>query len=423
MHYFFSKLADSTTRAYLLHDRALRSLTSQEVVQMAQTCEASRLSLHAPAAAAISSSSKVAAPTVNKCAHDDLTAAPAWQQKSARDGRAKRGAHSSRKDDHRARSSAPRTSYQQQAPATTAHKRLPSDPNPENSARAPAEQAKSAPKQRAITCVKCGKSGHVATACNSDAPPSGKCYACGGVGHLARECATRAAQAKTQSVGSNSNAVASAGKGAAQVFASAVIAGVRIQDALFDTGSAFSMLSSAIHAKLLDPLPVQPFTRAAPDVVGLGGASAELRGYVDAPVELAGVTVHHPLLVVEGLAFPLLIGTDIPRSHRAVLTLYETAPVRLRNRECPICKEQRTELPAVSSPAPLTACAACSAIIEPCTAAFIRVLAPSALRKQVNLAAEPIASLLEKLGCAVIPFVYEPVNSELFLLIANPSNS
>ena len=66
------------------------------------------------------------------------------------------------------------------------------------------------------------------------------------------------------------------------------------------------------------------------------------------PVEVAGVAVHHPLLVVEGLAFPLLIGTDILCAHRAVLTLDETAPVRLRDRECPICREQRTELPVVS---------------------------------------------------------------------------
>ena len=192
---FIAGLADSTTRDYLLHDRALRPFTWQEVVQMAQACEASRLSLHAPAAAAAISSSKVAAHANNKCAHDDLTAAPAWQQKSARDGRAKRGAHSSRKYDHRARSNAPRTPHQQQAPATTAHEPLPPYPNSENSARAPAEQANIAPKQHAITCFKCGKSGHVATACNSDARFARKCYVCGGVDHLARECATRAAQA------------------------------------------------------------------------------------------------------------------------------------------------------------------------------------------------------------------------------------
>ena len=95
------------------------------------------------------------------------------------------------------------------------------------------------------------------------------------------------------------------------MFASAAIAGVCIADALIDTGSTFSVLSSVMYARLLDAPVFQPFTRAAPDVIGVEGASAEIRGYVDAPVEIAGITVHHPLLVVESLAFSLLIGTDI----------------------------------------------------------------------------------------------------------------
>ena len=66
-----------------------------------------------------------------------------------------------------------------------------------------------------------------------------------------------------------------------------------------------------------------------------------IRGYIYAPVEVAEVVVHHPLLVVEGLAFFLLIGTDILRAHGAVLTLDESAPVRLRVRECAVCREER----------------------------------------------------------------------------------
>ena len=183
------------------------------------------------------------------------------------------------------------------------------------------------------------------------------------------------------------------------------------------------MLSSALYARLRDAPVIQPFTRAAPDVVGVGGASAEIRGYVDAPVEVAGVTVHHQLLVVEGLAFSLLIGTDILRAHGAVLTLDETAPVRLRSRECSICREQRTDSPAVPLLAPLTACAACSVVIEPCTAAFIRVRASTALCKLSNVAVEPLASLLDKHGCAALPSVHAPSSSEFYVPIANPSNN
>ena len=62
VYHFIAGLADTTTRDYLLHDRACRSLTWQEVVQMAQACEASRLLLHAPAAAAATTRAKVVAP-------------------------------------------------------------------------------------------------------------------------------------------------------------------------------------------------------------------------------------------------------------------------------------------------------------------------------------------------------------------------
>ena len=162
--------------------------------------------------------------------------------------------------------------------------------------------------------------------------PARKSYACGGIGHMARDCAICVAKAKAQASVSTSNAVASAGKGSAQVFASAAIAGVLIADALIDTGSAFSMLSIVLYSRLRDAPAIQPFTRAAPDIVGVGGASAEIRGYVDALVEVSGITVHHSLLVVEGLAFPLLIGIDILRAHGAILKLDESTPVRLRIR-------------------------------------------------------------------------------------------
>ena len=134
-----------------------------------------------------------------------------------------------------------------------------------------------------------------------------------------------------------------------QLVAEAVINGLRVADALVDTGSALSMLSAAMYARLPDAPAIQPFSRAAFEVVGVKGASAEIRGYVDVPVKVAGVAVRHPLLVVENLAFPLIIGTDILRAHRAVLTLDESAPVRLRVRVCAVCCEQHTASPAEPS--------------------------------------------------------------------------
>ena len=142
-----------------------------------------------------------------------------------------------------------------------------------------------------------------------------------------------------------------------------MIGGVRIADALIDTGSAFSMLSTAMYGRLPKAPVIQPFTRAAPDVVGVGGASAEICGYIDTPVEIAGVAVYHPLLVVKGLAFSILIGTDIIRPNGAMFALDESTPVRLRTRECDVLREQRTNSPADPPRAPLTACAASNAVI------------------------------------------------------------
>ena len=95
---------------------------------------------------------------------------------------------------------------------------------------------------------------------------------------MARDCPTCAAQSKSQPSLSTSNAVASAGKGPAQVFTAAVICGEHIADALIDTGSAFSMLSTAMYGRLPNAPAIQPFMRAGPDVVGVGGTSAEICG-------------------------------------------------------------------------------------------------------------------------------------------------
>ena len=132
------------------------------------------------------------------------------------------------------------------------------------------------------------------------------------MGQLAPNCPTRTAQAAAQAnTASSSNAVASAGRGATQVFTVAVIGGVRIADALVDTGSAFSMLSTAMYGRIPNAPEIQHFNGSAPDIIGVGGAIAEISGDVDAPIEIDGTAVCHPLLVVEKFAFPLLLGTDI----------------------------------------------------------------------------------------------------------------
>lgn len=116
-NHFILGLADSTSHDYLLHDRASRPLTRQEVVRMAQACKALQFSLHAPSNAAAVASTHVGASSLDDCtcAPAESTDPPAWQQKSARDERVRAGALFSCKEDSRTYASASRPSKPQQS--------------------------------------------------------------------------------------------------------------------------------------------------------------------------------------------------------------------------------------------------------------------------------------------------------------------
>ena len=77
------------------------------------------------------------------------------------------------------------------------------------------------------------------------------------------------------------------------------------------------MMSASLYAQLPSKPRVYSFENAAPDIVGVGGASAAVKGYIDVPLRIADVEVAHPLLVVENLSFSLLIGMDILDPHAA----------------------------------------------------------------------------------------------------------
>ena len=105
-----------------------------------------------------------------------------------------------------------------------------------------------------------------------------------------------------------------------------------------------------------------------------------------------------------------------------MFTFDNSAPLRLRTRECDVCREQRTDSPADPPHAPLTACAAYEAVIELCTAALIRVRVLQALCTEPNIAVEPLTSLLKEYGCAAVPSFYAPADLMFFFMpIANPS--
>ena len=73
-----------------------------------------------------------------------------------------------------------------------------------------------------------------------------------------------------------------------------------------------------------------------PNIVGVGGSSAKVLGYVDVSVVISDVEVRHPLIVVDELAYPLLIGTNVLRPHRANFKFGAPYVVQLKLDMCPV---------------------------------------------------------------------------------------
>ena len=99
-----------------------------------------------------------------------------------------------------------------------------------------------------------------------------RCYASGVIKLFSRCCSSRSRQQPAQPAESkqkSSNAVSSADTGAPQLFSEAVIEEVLIRDVLVDTGSGFSMVSSALHDRWPWRPSINLFNFSAPDILGV----------------------------------------------------------------------------------------------------------------------------------------------------------
>ena len=116
------------------------------------------------------------------------------------------------------------------------------------------------------------------------------------------------------------------------------------------------MVSSALYDRLPSRPSINSFKNSAPDIIGVGGASAEVRGYIDVPLQIAGIEVADPLLVVSELPFAMLIGMDVLRPHAASFSMCDSTSLQLRNSVCPVCLERRAETKQRSRNAPAVVC-------------------------------------------------------------------
>ena len=170
---FITRLVDSTTHNYVLQDCACRTLTWQHIVQMAQACEDSRVSMHASPVVAAVTNKKVGAASLDKSkrASTNNIVAPVWQQ-CARDERVKGATHSSKTfyfENSRvyANKSKGRSTAKQNCLTSTKRSLPPyfkstSDDNSLGAAENSATQ--NSIGHRVVTCFKCGKSCNIASA-------------------------------------------------------------------------------------------------------------------------------------------------------------------------------------------------------------------------------------------------------------------
>ena len=192
--HFIGGLADTSTREYLLRERARRPLEWMEAVRIAQASETARLSSAPLGAAAACDSSAIVGPDSSVCAPlSDSSRLVARKHLVNRVRNPITRPHHARNfGNRRDHSSKPnvrehaRTPTHQQGPANQSH-------------RAAKPVQSGAAKSNAPVCFNCGKPGHLAANCTADPKKVVRCYACGGAGHLARDCANRKAQTQSQS--------------------------------------------------------------------------------------------------------------------------------------------------------------------------------------------------------------------------------
>ena len=201
-----------------------------------------------------------------------------------------------------------------------------------------------------------------------------------------------------------------------------MIDGVRVRDALVDTGSVFSMLNSVLYDQLFSRPAICSFSKSAPDIVGVGGASAEVRGYVDVPLQIASIEIAHPLLVVTSLAFPLLIGMDILQPHAAIMSLGHAAPLELSVHLCDVCLEKRTDPKPKYRSAPPIACIIEQTLFSAKSAVVVPVKLPRSHQQLSTVAIEPLNSTILILGCAACPAVCEPNTGTCRIAVVNPTD-
>ena len=221
---------------------------------------------------------------------------------------------------------------------------------------------------------------------------------------------------------SNVHAVESAGRDAPQVLAAIKLSGVQIEGALIDSGSSSSIIASSTLSALLERPSVEQFMHRPPNIVGVGGSSAKVLGYVDVAVVIFDVEMRHPLIAVDKLGYPLLIWTDVPRPHRGIFELGSPDVVRLKLDRCSVCIEERLFDATPSVIVGAVASILADTTLPPHTASRVQVCLPSKVLSDSHFLVEPLPHEHATAACAALPFVFAIVGAIHVLSVVNMSD-
>ena len=218
---------------------------------------------------------------------------------------------------------------------------------------------------------------------------------------------------------SNVNAVRSVGRGTPQYYSDVYLSGFLVSNTLFDTGATFSMVAvSTLHA--LPRLPqVEPFESTPHSIIGVGGARATVRGFLDVPLKIGNTEVCHPLIVVEKLAFRLLVGMDILRPHSATVALGPHQVVQLNTPLCEVFLEPRASSSPSSTSTEHVATVVQAAVVPPYSAATIRVKLHPSIMSQQLFCVESLESPSFGSHCVVLPSVGSVTGATTLIAVVN----
>ena len=107
-------------------------------------------------------------------------------------------------------------------------------------------------------------------------------------------------------------------------------------------------------------------------------------------VDIAGVEVRHPLIVVDELAYPILIGMDVLRPHEAITMTGASDVVRLQLDSCPVCIKERTSVTTQREVVGAVASIFADTTLPPHAASRVQVRLPPKVLGDSHCLAEPL---------------------------------